>query len=166
MRHIKLFENFEQLKVSISKKTDENWQLIKNEFPDIPITLEQYLERPHILMCEARIGDELVGASIFVVKDFKANVNEIAIPEDIDYKLPRVHMNYTAILETHRKSGIGKAIKLAVVEYCESIGAGIVTANIRVDNIASQKLSLSCGWQKSDKLTSNGFNTFYKVLNN
>jgi hypothetical protein len=105
MRHIKLFENFGQLRVSISKKTDENWQLIKNEFPTLPI------------------------------------------------------------LETHRKGGIGKAIKLAVVEYCESIGAGIVTANIRVDNIASQKLSLSCGWQKSDKLTSNGFNTFYKVLN-
>jgi len=43
---------------------------------------------------------------------------------------------------------------------------GLDSDKAGVDNIASQKLSLSCGWQKSDKLTSNGFNTFYKVLNN
>lgn len=164
MRYLKLYETFNDIEVKIAQKNEINFNLFKNQFPDIPISFEQYLQRPHIMVSEAKLDNKVVGASLFVVKDSRPNFKEIAIPIDVDYKLPRIHMNYTAVLEKYRKMGIGKALKLSVMDYAKSIGAGIITSNIKVDNIASQNLSLSCGWLKGGT-NSNGAYTFYKVLN-
>jgi len=165
MIYLKKYENYNILETKISEKTEENLKFIKDHFKDIPLTIEQYIERPHIFTFESRLDGKLVGSCISVIRDFKANVNDISIPNTVEYKLPRVHINYIRTLEEFRGKGIGKEIVNKILQWSSSNGVGIVTANVKIENTQSQNLFKSCLFTKSDKLTANGSNTFYFLIN-
>jgi len=164
MKHLKTFESYNGIETKISEKTEENLNFLKSHFTDMPLTLDQYKERPHIHSCDSRLNGQLVGSCIFVIRDFKPNANEIAIPIDIDYKLPRVHINYIRTLEEFRGKGIGKDIIRKIVEWSKLNNVGIITANVKLDNMESQRLFTSYGFTKSGDLTATGSNTFYLVV--
>jgi RimJ/RimL family protein N-acetyltransferase len=164
MIYLKKYDSYNSIETNQSEKTEENLKFIKDYFTDIPLTLEQYKERPHIFTFESRLNGKLVGSCISVLRDFKANTNEISIPDSIEYNLPRVHINYIRTLEELMGRGIGKEIVSKIMEWSKLNNVGIITANVKVDNIKSQRLFKSCQFNKSDKLTSNGSNTFYFLI--
>lgn len=164
MKHLKTFESYNGIETKISEKTEENLNFLKSHFTDLPLTIEQYKERPHIFCCESRYNGELVGSAIYVIRDFEPNGNEINIPVNIDYKLPRVHINYIRTLEEFRGKGIGKDIVRKIVEWSKLNGVGIITANVKLDNMESQRLFTSYGFTKSGGLTATGSNTFYLIV--
>ena len=116
----------------------------------------------HIHVCEARMGDELLGGALFVLLSTSPEPGSINIP--IEYLLPRVHINYISTTQDSRSRGLGRNMLNVIIEWAKLNKAVLITANVKPENLPSQKMFIHAGFSKNPTPTEKGFITFFAKL--
>ncbi len=126
MMYIKTYENFDNILYSIVGGSKENFEFLSN-FDAIP-SIESYLSSPRIKIVEARLNDELIACSMFVLKENS------------------VHLNYTFVIDSYRNKGVNQGLKKTLVDWCSKNGYAKITCNVRESNIPSLSSLIKSGF--------------------
>lgn len=132
MRHLKLFENFEQIEVSLCDKSRESYDFVTKYLNIIPF--EDYISNDNLYQVCCYNSGELIGVRIFRMKDSK------------------IHLNYSAVDERFRGRGINSLLFDEILKVAKSNGVTIITSNVRQSNKSSLQSLLKSGFQINDKV--------------
>ncbi len=166
MKYIRYFrESVNALDIAITKDI-EIYNFLVQGFPEIPeyLTFERYSGSNHILSCKATIGENIVGAMMFCL--LKDKPERVLIP--VKFNPPIVHINYIYVADNFRKQKISSRMVNSIIEFAHTKSANIITANVHIGNIPSEKLQTSIGFTMNPTETvhpsGDKMRTFYKLI--
>lgn len=58
------------------------------------------------------------------------------------------HITTVAVREAYRRRGIGELLLIKAIEQAQELGAGMMTLEVRVSNLAAQALYAKCGFRQ------------------
>ncbi len=58
------------------------------------------------------------------------------------------HITTVAVREAYRRRGIGELLLIKAIEQAQGLGAGLMTLEVRVSNLAAQALYEKCGFRQ------------------
>lgn len=128
MKYIKKFnEQYEDIKITPCEKSKKTYEFISKYLDTIDI--ESYMNNEHLYQICAYSNDELIGISIYRMKDNK------------------IHMNYSAVKEEFRNKGLNKKMKMEIIKIGKENNCDVITANVRESNIPSLTSLLNIGFE-------------------
>jgi len=98
------------------------------------ISYDDYITNQNLYQVGYFINDELVGLRIFRMLDGK------------------IHLNYSAVSDKFKGSGINSIMYLEIEEIGRSNGVSLITSNVRESNVSSLKSLLKCGFSINDRV--------------
>jgi ribosomal protein S18 acetylase RimI-like enzyme len=98
------------------------------------ISYDDYIVNDNLYQVGCFINDELVGLRIFRMLDGK------------------IHLNYSAVSDKFRGSGINSIMYLEIEKIGRSNGVSLITSNVRESNVSSLKSLLKCGFSINDRV--------------
>lgn len=128
MKYIRNFKIFESSNIVIRncEKSLITYEFM-SKYLDI-IDYDAYINNDNLYQVAAYDNYEIIGLSIYRMKDGK------------------IHMNYSAISPDYRNKGINKLLKLKIIEIGKSNNCSIITVNVRESNIQSLRSLQSSGF--------------------
>lgn len=124
---IKKFNNFD-LSYKLTSPNKDNHSFLNKYFDDF-IPLESYTNNDNYKVIEIRdSNNRIIACNFFVIKT------------------DSIHINATAIINTHRKIGINQEIKNVLIEYCKNKNIKKITCNVRESNLNSLNSLLHTGF--------------------
>jgi ribosomal protein S18 acetylase RimI-like enzyme len=133
MRYLKNFnESFNNIQITECNKSIEGYNFVA-KYLDI-LDFDSYINNENLYQICAYYGTNIVGVSIFKMKDGK------------------IHMNYSSVDPDYRNKGINKEMKLKIIEIGRENGCTIITSNVRQSNISSLKSQKGVGFKVNDRV--------------
>ncbi len=131
MKHLKRF-NESNSSVRLLDKDQTTYDFISS-YLDV-ISYRDYITNQNLYQVGYFINDELVGLRIFRMLDGK------------------IHLNYSAVSDKFRGSGINSIMYLEIEKIGRSNGVSLITSNVRESNVSSLKSLLKCGFSINDRV--------------
>ncbi len=131
MKYLKRF-NESNSSVRLLDKDQTTYDFISS-YLDV-ISYRDYITNQNLYQVGYFINDELVGLRIFRMLDGK------------------IHLNYSAVSDKFRGSGINSIMYLEIEKIGRSNGVSLITSNVRESNVSSLKSLLKCGFSINDRV--------------
>lgn len=128
MKHLRKFnEQYENIIIKSCQKSEDSYSFASKYLKTIDI--DSYLNNDNLHQICAFNNNELIGISIFRMKDGK------------------IHMNYSAVKEEFRNKGLNKRMKLEIIKIGKENNCDVITANVRESNLPSLTSLLNVGFK-------------------
>jgi len=128
MKIYRFFEHSENpIKIKLEDKSLETWNFTK-KFLDV-LDFNTYMENSNLYQVVARSLDDIVGVSIFKMKDGK------------------IHINYSAVVEEKRSRGLNVEMTSEIEKIAKENNVDVITTNVRESNPASINSYLKSGFK-------------------
>jgi len=128
MKIYRFFEHSENpIKIKLEDKSLETWNFTK-KFLDV-LDFNTYMENSNLYQVVARSLDDIVGVSIFKMKDGK------------------IHINYSAVVEEKRSRGLNVEMTSEIEKIAKENNVEVITTNVRESNPASINSYLKSGFK-------------------
>ncbi len=131
MKYLKRF-NESNSSVRLIDKDQTTYDFISS-YLDV-ISYRDYITNQNLYQVGYFVNDELVGLRIFRMLDGK------------------IHLNYSAVSDKFRGSGINSIMYLEIEKIGRSNGVSLITSNVRESNVSSLKSLLKCGFSINDRV--------------
>lgn len=131
MKYLKRF-NESNSSVRLLDKDQTTYDFISS-YLDV-ISYRDYITNQNLYQVGYFINDELVGLRIFRMLDGK------------------IHLNYSAVSDKFRGSGINSIMYLEIEKIGRYNGVSLITSNVRESNVSSLKSLLKCGFSINDRV--------------
>jgi len=128
MKISRFFEHSENpIQIKLEDKSLETWNFIK-QYLDV-LDFNTYMENSNLYQVVARSLDDIVGVSIFKMKDGK------------------IHINYSAVVEEKRSRGLNVEMTSEIEKIAKENNVEVITTNVRESNPASINSYLKSGFK-------------------
>jgi len=128
MKISRFFEHSENpIQIKLEDKSLETWNFTK-KFLDV-LDFNTYMENSNLYQVVARSLDDIVGVSIFKMKDGK------------------IHINYSAVVEEKRSRGLNVEMTSEIEKIAKENNVEVITTNVRESNPASINSYLKSGFK-------------------
>lgn len=127
MKHIRSYLDKNSIVVKLLDKTEETYNFIKNYLH--VVDFNSYIDNDNLYQVAAYRGNELIGLRIFRMKDGK------------------IHLNYSAVVESERGKNINKLMFDKINEIALENNVSVITSNVRTSNTSSYNSLIKSGFE-------------------